>query len=137
MKYVGYSGTVLMIVAGFCGLNEILYLASSYFGLPTTIAGLDWALDHAVFGSPVFQVAGTAAGFAISFLFDPNNETAAAYRTGRAKAEALEKIERIGDGARVTVGSSLRARKARPRVGIGPPRPLPAIGGEAQKKHTA
>ena len=34
-------GTTLMVVAGFCGLNEVLFLVSSHFGMPTAIAGLE------------------------------------------------------------------------------------------------
>jgi hypothetical protein len=67
MTYIGYFVTALMIVAGFCGLNEILFAVSSEFGMPTTIGGLGWALDHAVLGSPVFQALGTAVGFVLSF----------------------------------------------------------------------
>jgi hypothetical protein len=127
MTYIGYFGTALMIVAGFCGLNEILFTVSSEFGMPTTIAGLGWALDHDVLGSPVFQALGTAVGFVLSFLYDPNNETGAKFRTDRAKAHAREKMERIGDGARVTVGSPARDRASKRRVRISPPKPTPAI----------
>ena len=127
MTYIGYFGTALMIVAGFCGLNEILFAVSSEFGMPTTIGGLGWALDHAVLGSPVFQALGTAAGLVLSFLYDPNNETGAKFRTDRAKVVALEKMERIGDGARVTVGSPARDRASKRRVRISAPEPAPAI----------
>jgi hypothetical protein len=127
MTYIGYFGTALMIVAGFCGLNEILFAVSSEFGMPTTIGGLGWALDHAVLGSPVFQALGTAAGFVLSFLYDPNNETGAKFRTDRAKVVALEKMERIGDGARVTVGSPARDRASKRRVRISAPKAAPAI----------
>ena len=132
MKYVGYLGTALMIVAGFCGLNHVLFVVSGAFGMEMTIAGLGWTLDTPVLGSWVFQAGGTLVGFAISFLYDPNNETAAKFRTDRAKAVALEKMERIGDGARVTVGSGARHGGERRRVCVSPPTVAPAI--KPQKK---
>jgi F0F1-type ATP synthase assembly protein I len=89
-------GTTLMVVAGFCGLNEVLFLVSSHFGMPTAIAGLGWALDHAVLGSPVFQVVGTLVGFAVSFLYDPNNETVAAlsHRAGQGGSTRQARTDR-------------------------------------------
>ena len=43
------------------------------------------------------------------------------------KVVALEKMERIGDGARVTVGSPARDRASKRRVRISAPKPAPAI----------
>ncbi len=132
MKYFGYFGTALMIVAGFCGLNDLLFAVSSAFGMPMTIAGLGWTIDTPVLGATIFQIMGTLIGFAISFQFDPNNETAAQYRVDRAKVEALEKMERIGEGARATVGARAEAR----RVRVSDPQAAPAyrLDAKAAKK---
>ena len=75
----------------------------------------------------MFQALGTAVGFVLSFFYDPNNETGAKFRTDRAKVVALEKMERIGDGARVTVGSPARDRASKRRVRISAPKAAPAI----------
>lgn len=134
MKYFGYFGTALMIVAAFCGLNDLLFAVSGAFGMPMTIAGLAWTIDAPVLGATMFQIVGTLIGFAISFQFDPNNETAAKYRVDRAKAEALEKMERIGDGARVTVGSPIRAELTGHRVEITEPTATLKLSNPEKKK---
>lgn len=132
MKYFGYFGTALMIVAAFCGLNDLLFAVSSAFGMPMTIAGMGWTIDTPVLGATMFQIIGTLIGFAISFQFDPNNETAAKYRVDRAKVEAIEKMERIGDGARATVGAQARAGAGSRRVRVSDPKPAPAYQLEAK-----
>jgi len=138
MKYFGYFGTALMIVAAFCGLNDLLFAVSSAFGMPMTIAGLAWTIEAPVLGATMFQIMGTLIGFAISFQFDPNNETAAKYRVDRAKVEAIEKMERIGDGARATVGSPVRLGLEKHRVAITQPTPTPAVeSADAEQKKSS